>query len=143
MAKAKFELVAESDLGGRLDDDALKGLRTAVDAVKELRGSAELLYRDGRWVLRVFREAKLRPVERPALKPPVKAKPGPKPKAPKKSKPTPEFLEKTAKNIVAKDPSLADKPLDVLKALRQAAREKGYAARIAPKFVQALLKRLA
>jgi len=71
------------------------------------------------------------PMVEKAVKPRVYKKP-PSPK---------EFVEETVRAAVAKDPSLIDRPLEVLRMVRTASKEKGYRSTIAPTQLQAILRK--
>ncbi|NIO22387.1 MAG: hypothetical protein GTN76_17090 [Candidatus Aenigmarchaeota archaeon] len=124
------ELVSEIDLG-ELDANSVDELRKLVDKFK---GDAEINYRDGRWTFRVFRS-----VEVPPAKPtkPPKAK-----RVYKKAAPPRKFIEDAVKEAVRKDSGMLDKPIEVMKIVRDRAREKGYRATIAPGLVKLTLRRL-
>jgi len=138
LSEKKLELVAEVDFGEKVDETTLKGLQAVMDAVKELRGDAELLYRDNRWRFRVYKPAGAERAPAKALR---KEKVE-KAKVMKKPKPPREFLVETVKSLVSKDKSLVQKPKEVSKVLKERSGNKGYTRRIPLRFVEALLKKL-
>jgi len=121
MSEKKRELVAEADLGGAVDDTALKGLRTITGAFKQFGGEAELLYRDDGWHFRVFKQRRAVPPKTPNPTTPTRRR-----NVFKKPYPPMKFLEATAKKILAEKPDMAGKPEEVVKAMKEAVEKKGY-----------------
>jgi hypothetical protein len=51
------------------------------------------------------------------------------------------LVEESVRAIVARDPSLAGKPIEVLRQVRAVVKQKGYRAAIAPRQIEAILRK--
>ena len=65
-----------------------------------------------------------------------------KPRVYKHPPPPKELVESLAKEAVAKKPELAEKPLELLKMIRAAVKERGYRSAVAPAQIRAILRRM-
>jgi len=64
-----------------------------------------------------------------------------KPRTYKNPPPPKNLVEESVRAIVARDPSLAGKPIDVLRQVRAVVKQKGYRAAIAPRQIEAILRK--
>jgi len=72
---------------------------------------------------------------------PVSAARVAKPRTYKNPPPPKNLVEDSVRAIVTKDPSLSGKPIEVLRLVRTVVKEKGYRAAIAPRQIEAILRR--
>ena len=64
-----------------------------------------------------------------------------KPRTYKNPPPPKSLVEESVRGIVARDPSLAGKPIEVLRLVRTAVKQGGYRAAIAPRQIEAILRK--